>query len=148
MSVLTYSTGVTANDTSFKDSFPFVSPPWSGTGKCSGLEYSYTQPAILPPSGVGVGVYGIDNVFFSISNSPNPFLESTTIHFELAQESNIRIEVFSLSGKRVGTIVNGIRDQGKQSVEWSASGLASGTYIAKAVSKDGKIIQAIKLIKS
>jgi len=148
LSVLTYSTGVTANDTSFKDSFPFVSPPWSGTGKCSGLEYSYTQPAILPPSGVGVGVYGIDNVFFSISNSPNPFLESTTIHFELAQESNIRIEVFSLSGKRVGTIVNGIRDQGKHSVEWSASGLASGTYIAKAVSKDGKIIQAIKLIKS
>jgi len=36
LDVLTYTTGVEANDTTFKASFPYVQTPWSGTGKCSG----------------------------------------------------------------------------------------------------------------
>ncbi len=48
--VLSYSPGVTANDTTFRTSFPYLQTPWSGTGKCSGVEVDYTQPAILPPT--------------------------------------------------------------------------------------------------
>jgi len=50
LDVLTYTTGVEANDTSFRSSFPYVQMPWSGTGKCSGEEVEYTQPDILPPT--------------------------------------------------------------------------------------------------
>ncbi|HEV2831451.1 MAG TPA: DUF4331 domain-containing protein, partial [Hanamia sp.] len=35
LSVLTYNTGVNANDTIFKTTFPFVQTPWSGTHNCT-----------------------------------------------------------------------------------------------------------------
>ena len=41
LDVLTYTTGVEANDTTFKTKFPYVQKPWSGAGKCSGLPVDY-----------------------------------------------------------------------------------------------------------
>jgi hypothetical protein len=48
--VLTYSTGVNANDTSFKSTFPFVQEPWIGTGDGGGLAIAYTPAPCLPSS--------------------------------------------------------------------------------------------------
>ena len=36
LDVLTFTTGVEENDTTFRSSFPYVQLPWSGTGKCGG----------------------------------------------------------------------------------------------------------------
>jgi len=41
LDVYTYTTGVEANDTTFKAKFPYVQKPWSGAGKCSGLPVDY-----------------------------------------------------------------------------------------------------------
>ncbi|MGB4831490.1 MAG: DUF4331 family protein, partial [Chitinophagales bacterium] len=41
LDVYTYTTGVEANDTTFKSKFPYVQKPWSGAGKCSGLPVDY-----------------------------------------------------------------------------------------------------------
>ncbi|MDX2283796.1 MAG: DUF4331 family protein, partial [Bacteroidia bacterium] len=49
--VLTYTTGVEANDTSFKAQFPYVQTPWSGDGKCGGAPVQYSQPVVLDPTG-------------------------------------------------------------------------------------------------
>lgn len=48
--VLTFTTGVEANDLPFRPTFPYVAMPWSGTGKCGGDSIDYTQPAILAPT--------------------------------------------------------------------------------------------------
>ncbi|MEM7656267.1 MAG: DUF4331 family protein [Bacteroidota bacterium] len=48
--VLTYTTGVEENDTTFRSSFPYVQTPWSGAGKCGGQPIFYQQPAILDPT--------------------------------------------------------------------------------------------------
>lgn len=50
LDVLTYSTGVEANDTAFRTSFPYVQSPWSGTGKCSGIviDYGLTTDCSVP----------------------------------------------------------------------------------------------------
>ena len=55
LDVLTYTTWIEANDTSFKTSFPYVQTPWSGTGKCSGVEIDYTASLDCSPvSGVNI----------------------------------------------------------------------------------------------
>ncbi len=41
LNVYTYTTGIEANDTTFKAHFPYVQKPWSGAGKCSGLPVDY-----------------------------------------------------------------------------------------------------------
>ncbi len=48
--VLTYSTGVNQNDTSFRASFPFVQMPWRGTGEAGGLAVPFTQAPCLVSS--------------------------------------------------------------------------------------------------
>ncbi|MBK9196869.1 MAG: DUF4331 family protein [Flavobacteriales bacterium] len=50
LDVLTYSTGIDANDVAFQTSFPYEAMPFSGAGECSGLAIAYTQPVVLPPS--------------------------------------------------------------------------------------------------
>ncbi len=47
LDVLTYSTGVNQNDTSFRTTFPFVQMPWIGTGAAGGMEVSFTQAPCL-----------------------------------------------------------------------------------------------------
>ncbi len=48
--VLSYSTGVNANDAPFTSTFPFMAAPWSGTGACGGQAVAYTQSTVLPVS--------------------------------------------------------------------------------------------------
>ncbi len=43
LNVLTYSTGVEANDRDFTDGFPYLATPNSGTGECSGSVYDGDQ---------------------------------------------------------------------------------------------------------
>ncbi|MDW3648218.1 MAG: DUF4331 family protein [Bacteroidia bacterium] len=50
LNVLTYTTGIEANDADFRRHFPYVQLPWSGTGKCSGEAVNYTQPDVLDPT--------------------------------------------------------------------------------------------------
>ncbi|MEO8066714.1 MAG: DUF4331 family protein [Flavobacteriales bacterium] len=50
LDVLTYSSGISANDVAFQTSFPYEAMPFSGAGQCGGLAIAYTQPTVLPPS--------------------------------------------------------------------------------------------------
>jgi len=41
LDVLTYTTGVEANDAPFKNKFPYVARPWAGDGDCGGLPVTF-----------------------------------------------------------------------------------------------------------
>lgn len=45
--VLSYSTGINANDTTFSATFPYVQMPWRGTGEGGGLATPFTQALCL-----------------------------------------------------------------------------------------------------
>ncbi len=148
LNVLGYTTGVEANDTMFQTTFPYVQMPWSGSGKCGGLEINYTQPAILPASDTTmVGLTGLGKLGMGLIASPNPFRNSTTIAYELKSSRDIRVEVYNLSGKRVALLTDEFQSAGKHTAKWNATGAKAGTYIAKIVSQNGKILMVTKLVK-
>ncbi|MDG5766186.1 CotH kinase family protein [Balneolales bacterium ANBcel1] len=62
-------------------------------------------------------------------NYPNPFNPSTTISYELSESSEVQLEVYDILGQRVALLTDEIRSAGTHSVNWDASGLASGVYI-------------------
>lgn len=67
---------------------------------------------------------------FSLSqNYPNPFNPSTQIQFTIPQASHVKIEVFNMLGQSVGVLVNGVRQQGTHSIEFSGDDLSSGVYM-------------------
>ena len=69
-------------------------------------------------------------------NYPNPFNPSTTITIDLAQSATVRLEVYSILGQRVRTLVSGTGGPGRQSYQWDGTGetgvpVSSGTYIVR-----------------
>ena len=72
-------------------------------------------------------------------NYPNPFGSPTIITYELGAQSHVRLEIFSIDGRRVATLVDGQRDAGSHRVEFDGSGLASGIYIYRMQSDMGSV---------
>jgi hypothetical protein len=57
--VLGFTTGVEANDTTFRSGFPYLQTPWSGTGSASGPTNTVVVPdlTVASPMGVEAGTY-------------------------------------------------------------------------------------------
>lgn len=77
-------------------------------------------------------------------NYPNPFNPSTTIQFDVAEASQISIQVFDMTGRLVETLVNDRRNPGSYSVTWNATTQASGVYFLRMISPAG--IQTRKML--
>ncbi len=69
-----------------------------------------------------------EKIFISLSNYPNPFNESTIIHFHLHRAQNIRLHVFNLKGQLVTTVIDGFREKGDHYTRFSVNDYASGVY--------------------
>ncbi|MFH1194342.1 MAG: T9SS type A sorting domain-containing protein [bacterium] len=66
---------------------------------------------------------------FGINNYPNPFNPTTTIKYTIPEDGIVTIKVFDVLGREIKTLVNQRQLKGNYSVEFDASGLASGMYI-------------------
>jgi len=78
-----------------------------------------------------------------LQNFPNPFNPVTTISFQLAHPSHVKIELYTILGDRIMTIVNGEKQPGTYRIPLDGSGLASGIYLCTFQS--GNIHQTKKL---
>lgn len=81
-------------------------------------------------------------------NYPNPFNPETTITFELAEESAVTLELFTLTGQRVRTLTQGNLTSGTHQSKLNASQLASGVYFYRlsATGKTQAFSQTLKLV--
>jgi hypothetical protein len=138
LDVLTYTTGVEANDTAFKTTFPYVQAPWSGFGHCGGT------PAVMTGiHGFGIDVGAPGSVM--AQNYPNPATDVTTFKYHVSSPARIRLEIFDISGQKVATLINNeMRQGGEYEVKWNVEGLAAGVYVA-ALTSDGALIQSMKV---
>ncbi len=90
-------------------------------------------------------VISIENVtpkeFVLEQNYPNPFNPSTSINFTLPSNCNVKLEVYSVNGEKVATLVNETKSAGFHSVDFSATNvqnnfLSSGMYIYRIIATD------------
>ena len=145
LDVITYDTEVSANDTSFRSSFPYVQMPWSGTSYCSGEPRDYTQPEILPHT--TTGITGLNSPDIFANNHPNPFSESTVIKYHLRSAGHVSIKIYDQQGRFVKTLVDESKTEGDYEVLWDATAQPAGIYMAAIVlGKTG--VRTIKLNKS
>jgi len=78
---------------------------------------------------------------------PNPFNESTRIRFVLPRAGSVKLEVFNILGEKVATLMNAYRQAGEHSVQWRATGVASGEYIVRMQFGDQVRTQKVTLQK-
>jgi len=91
---------------------------------------------------------GIDDDLVIIStnilndNYPNPFNPSTTISYNLAEDSNVELTIYNLKGQRVKQLVSSNQlSAGQHSVEWhgtddAGENVSSGIYLYKLKAGD------------
>jgi len=68
----------------------------------------------------------------SLTSLPNPFVESTTIRFELQTGSMVRLELFDAQGRRVAQVANSFFPAGRHALSWDRRG-ASGEAIRPGI---------------
>ena len=81
-----------------------------------------------------VDVHGLPEAFTLHQNYPNPFNPSTTIRYDLPEESNVSLVVFDMMGREVTTLVSGQGSAGYHSIQWDGknhlgSPVSAGVYI-------------------
>ena len=54
-------------------------------------------------------------------NAPNPFQQSTSIGVSLAERGDMHLAVYDVSGRRVATVVSGVRDAGEHNFDWNGT---------------------------
>ncbi|AXI99957.1 Por secretion system C-terminal sorting domain-containing protein [Cyclonatronum proteinivorum] len=89
----------------------------------------------------------LPKVLTLMQNYPNPFNPSTQIEFGLPQGSDVRLEIFNISGQRVAQLVNGYREAGWHSISFDASNLSSGLYLYRIQAGNFSETKKMMLVK-
>lgn len=150
LSVLGYNTGVDHNDTSFRRAFPYVQTPWAGTHNCM---CGTPETTMAGRSADSYGQFNTNKNFGLLAmpeavmkSSPNPFVESTTIQYNLKSTAQISIAVFDEFGKQIKVLVSKRQEAGNYTETFSGKELSKGLYFIKLL-KDGVVKQTLKIVK-
>jgi hypothetical protein len=95
-------------------------------------------------------IHRIDDLpgtFALYPNYPNPFNPTTQIQFSLPQTTEVKLEVFSLLGQRLATLVNETRSMGEHTVSFDGKDLSSGVYVYRLVTPEFSQSKTMQLIK-
>lgn len=82
-------------------------------------------------------------------NHPNPFNPTTTIAYQVPRQSEVRIEIYSMLGQKVRTLLNDRKEPGEYKAVWDGRNdggaqVASGVYMYRMVA--GDFMQVRKMI--
>jgi len=122
-------------------SFPFVKEgvadgsefiPFAVAGAPNPFDMITTNERPLPEKYELTGVY------------PNPFNPETHFKFALPEASQVKLNIYDISGRLIVDLVDGWRAAGYHDVTFQSNGLASGVYLytfqADKLMKNGKLI--------
>ena len=90
---------------------------------------------------------GIVTEYSLMQNYPNPFNPTTNIQYTVREMGNVELKVFSVDGREVATLVSGVQEAGSYTVDFDASGLASGMYMYKMTVNGFTATQKMVLMK-
>ncbi len=146
LGVLTYTTGVEANDKPFRPEFPYLAMPFAGDGECSGTIAGLTSPG--PQASALNLTANTTGQVQMMAAAPNPFQGQTTLRYHLEAPQQINISLYDVNGRQLSTLVDQPQEAGTYTVDWQAGPYPEGVYFARAVSGNGETLQIIKLVKT
>ncbi len=168
--VLREDTGTTSGSTSLTTGFKLIASYTSsdnlkGLGTSStGRSYSFTDNKVTSGKTYNYKVQSVstsgttkDLTTLSVTvdvpknyalyqNYPNPFNPSTTIRFDLKQQSTVSLEIYNVLGQKVDEWIYGLMDAGRYNEVVDMSRFASGVYYYRinAIGNDGQKFVSIK----
>lgn len=98
-----------------------------------------------------VGINNNQNIFpvkFKLyQNFPNPFNPVTTIKFDLAKNTNVKLIIYDVLGREIYTLVNEKLKAGSYTSCWDAANYPSGVYFYKLFTDESFEVKNMILVK-
>jgi hypothetical protein len=109
------------------------------------------KPAVSRTTIVGM-VVGLEDeelpyTFNLGQNFPNPFNPTTIIPFSLPSTGTAKLEIYSLLGQRVATLIDREMPAGNHTAQWKAGHLASGMYLYRLSHNGEVMVKKMVLVK-
>ena len=111
-----------------------------------------TSAAAIPEAGP-IAVNGGRPLRFALEqNAPNPFNPTTTIRLSLAEAGQTQLDIYSMNGQLVRTLVNGTMNAGNHELVWNGTDavgnqIGSGVYLYRLTSGDNVQVRRMVLIR-
>jgi hypothetical protein len=137
VNVLSYTTGIETNDTTFRSDFPYVQLPWSGYDLCTG---GYILTSINPGPGLNVG-----SPQLLMETYPNPASDQVTLKYRVTSKTRVSMKVYDSNGKIVANPVsNQNQDSGTYDYKLNTSTLSPGVYYVTLLNNN-QTVQSVKV---
>lgn len=85
-------------------------------------------------------------------NHPNPFNPSTLISFDLARTQRVQLDIYSIDGRHLRSLVNGRLDSGRHEMTWNGRDdngrtMSSGVYLYRLATEQGEETRRMTLVR-
>jgi len=116
-------------------------------------DYNLIASLKVPVAGEGVLGIGSDDQttppdeFTIYPAYPNPFNAMTRLIWAMPAAGDLKVTIFDLAGSRIQTLFAGWKPAGVHSLDWSASGLNSGSYLVVVESARARKAGVVTFIK-
>jgi hypothetical protein len=87
-----------------------------------------------------------------LGGTPNPAAPGTTLRFELPRRGWVELSVFDVRGRRIRTLVRGVREAGPHALAWdgrtdAAAPCPAGVYFCRLTTADGSLGRTLVLLR-
>jgi len=90
----------------------------------------------------------IPDEYYMAQNYPNPFNNVTRLAYGMPEASDVKINVYDVTGRLVTELVNGTLNAGHHVALWDANTASAGIYIIRMESSSGfKSVRKVMLVK-
>jgi 5-hydroxyisourate hydrolase-like protein (transthyretin family) len=100
------------------------------------IEFTITSPDGIMMMKQFIFSYTGPTEFKLEQNYPNPFNPTTTIQYQLPQDSKVILKVYDILGSEVAALVNEEQEAGYKEVKFDAINFASGIYVYRLQAGD------------
>jgi len=112
------------------------------------LDLTADLPTLIPPNirkAVINGPVSVKNYFtgFELNSYPNPAGSFTDIVFKLPENTEISVNLYSLTGHHLQTIANGLYEAGKHKITVNLDAYGPGVYFYKLSSSKASLIKKL-----
>lgn len=111
------------------------------------LDIDFAIWPVVDTTTAGIKSDGFFNGLKMSQNQPNPARDETSIIYELQNNASVTFEVYDVTGKKVISINEGIRNKGKHSINLSTAKIAVGTYYYSLKADDNRITKKMVIAK-
>jgi hypothetical protein len=129
-------------------SSPFGNEPLPNGGRVNmGFEGNTAEASLSAPTWAPMPIAELPREFRLHAPHPNPFNATTVISFQLPVASDISLEVFDISGRKLVELASGFHSPGEYRLVWDASGRAAGMYFVRLSAEEEKRFEKLVLLK-